>query len=266
MIIVDADVHVSATAGEGEIEVQDLVRLLDENEVDKAIAWPMLTYTREVSQDNKAIAEGMRKYPDRIIGFGGLNPCLGMEKTLEEFRQCVEEYGIKGFKLNGARDGYIIDNKNLTFPIFERIVEANLMVALHSGMNDPVRTHPWRIGNIAEGFPELKILMVHMGGVGVPGLHDAAIKIAQKYPNIYLVDSEVYRPRNILRAIDTPGAERVCYGSDEPFYPMKLALAMNKKLVEGLSEEEQKLVMGENILRILSLHSTLTVKAKKRAF
>ena len=87
----------------------------------------------------------------------------------------------------------------------------------------------------------------------MPGLHDAAIKIAQKYSNIYLVDSEVYRPRNILRGIDTLGAERVCYGSDEPFFPMKLALAMNKKLVEDLSEEEQKLVMGENILRILSL-------------
>lgn len=252
MIIVDADVHVSAMAGEGKIEIQDLVRLLDENEVDKAIAWPMLTYAREVSQDNKAIAEGMRKYPNRIIGFGGLNPRLGMEKTLEEFRRCVEEYSMRGFKLNGARDGYIIDDKDLTFPIFERIVEANLVAALHSGMNDPVATHPWRIGNIAKAFPELKILMVHMGGVGVPGLHTAAIEIAQNYSNICLIDSEVYRPRNILRAIDTLGAERVCYGSDEPFYPMKLALAMNKKLLEDLSEEEQKLVMGENILRILS--------------
>ncbi len=248
-MIVDADVHVSASKrGSIDITIEDLIRLMDKNKVDKAICWPMLTYTRQVSEDNKAIGEGMKTYPDRIIGFGGLNPRLGPKETLNELKKCVEKYGFKGFKMNGARDNYVIDDKSFTYPIIEKLSEEGVVLALHSGVNDPGGTHPWRIGNIAKDFPKLKILMVHMGGAGVPGLHDAAIKMGEEYPNIFLLGSEVFQFRAITEAIKKLGADRVCYGSDAPFSPMKVTLAIYGAVLEDFSEEEKKSVMGENIL------------------
>ena len=62
-MIIDADVHVSASKrGSIDLTIEDLIKLMDKNRVDKAISWPMLTYTRQVSEDNKGIAEGMKKY------------------------------------------------------------------------------------------------------------------------------------------------------------------------------------------------------------
>lgn len=250
-MIVDCDIHISARGEEGELAVEGLMRLMDENGVDKAIAWPMVSYTRQVAEDNRAIAQGMKKYPERIIGFGGLNPQLGIEQARDELKRCIEEYGMKGFKLNGARDGYYIDDPELAYPLIEKASQSGVVLAFHSGVNDPARTHPWRIGNIARSFPNTKILMVHMGGAGSPGLYDAAIKIAQQFPNINLVATEA-DPKAIKRAIKVLGATRVCYGSDEPFTLMKVALAVFKVLLEELSTPDRELIMGQNILRILS--------------
>lgn len=250
-MIVDGDVHISARGGEEEVTVEGLMKLMDENGVDKAITWPMVSYTRQVAEDNQAIWQGMKKYPERIIGFGGLNPRLGIEQAMNELKRCIEEYGMKGFKLNGARDEYYIDDPELAFPLIEKASQLGAVIALHSGVNDPAKTHPWRIGNIARSFPETKILMVHMGGAGRPGLYDAAIKIVQQFPNIYIVATEA-DPKAVIKAIRVLGANRVCYGSDEPFTPMKIALAVFKVLLEDLPTSDRELVIGQNILRIIS--------------
>lgn len=84
MIIVDGDTHVSANPGNGSIGIEDLINLLDENGVGMAICWPMVSYTRQVSDDNLAIAEGMGKHSKRIVGFGGLNPRLGLNEAKDE--------------------------------------------------------------------------------------------------------------------------------------------------------------------------------------
>jgi hypothetical protein len=252
MKIVDADVHISARGLEDEITIEQLLGNMSRLGVDRAIAWPMLSYRREVSEDNKAIAAGQKCSPDRIIGFGGLNPMLGKDQTHRELRRCIEEYNFKGFKLNGARDGYYIDDEHLALPVIEEIASRKLVIALHCGANDPVHTHPWRIGNIARRFPSTTILMVHMGGAGIPGLYDAAIRIAKQYSNLYLVGSEA-DPKAILRAIRELGANRICYGSDCPFSIMKISLATYTALLEDVSEEERKLVMGGNIARLLHL-------------
>ena len=250
-MIIDGDTHISFHLGDLDIGVEDLIKLMDENGVDKAICWPMVSYTRQVLDDNRAIAQGMRKYEERIIGFGGLNPRLGLDKAEDELKKCVEKYGMQGFKLNGARDQYYIDDKALSYPLIEEISKRGLVLALHSGNNDPARTHPWRIGNIARSFPEIKILMIHMGGVVFPGLYDSAIKITEQFPNIYIIATEA-DPKAIIKAINVLGAERVCYGSDAPFTLMQVAKATFLALLEDFSEKEQKLVMAENLLRIFS--------------
>jgi len=253
MVIVDADVHVSATKrGDIDITIDDVIRLLDENGVDKAVVQPMLTYTRHVSEDNAAIADGEKRYPNRLIGFGGLNPRLGTKQTFDELKKCVEEYGFKGVKMNGARDLYIIDDREFTYPFIEKVSQNGLILALHSGSNDPIRTHPWRIGNIARDFPELRILMIHMGGVGNPGLYDSAIRIAERFPNIWLIGSEVYDYRAIERAIRAIGAKRLCYGSDAPFSMIKVTLAIYNAILKDLPSPWRDLVMGENILQLVS--------------
>ena len=63
-------------------------------------------------------------------------------------------------------------------PVVEQIAARGMVLALHCGSNDFERTHPYRVAKIAAAFPNLHILMIHMGGAGLPTLHAAAIEFA----------------------------------------------------------------------------------------
>lgn len=251
-MIIDADCHISAKPTGFEIGIDELLKRMDSVGVDKAICWPMLSYTREVAADNRAIYRGKQAHPDRIISFGGINPRLGIDAAKTELERCINEYGVSGVKLNGARDSYYIDDPQLSLPLIERIAEARLVLALHCGANDYERTHPFRIAKISDLFPELKILVIHMGGAGIPSLHDAVIEYAARYPNWYLVDSEADY-RKILQALRILGPERICYGSDTPFNPMRYEWGIRQVVYQDLALSDKVRVFGGNVAGLLGI-------------
>jgi predicted TIM-barrel fold metal-dependent hydrolase len=252
MKVFDFDVHLAAKKGSVAITISELIPIMDKLGIDQAVTWPHVSYTRQVSDDNRAIGEAAKKYPGRILGFGGLNPMLGKQEAMDELKRCVEEYGVRGFKLNGARDGYYNDDKELAIPLIEKIADRGLTLAFHSGANDPIHSHPYLVANVAKAFPELTIIMVHMGGAAIPGLYEDAIRVARDCPNVTLVGSEA-DPKAIIRAIRELGPARVCFGSDTPFVLPQVALSMFNVILEEFDERTKQLVMRENALRVLGL-------------
>ena len=89
MIVIDGDVHISSESdiNQNKITSEELLKIMEENQVDKALPSPKLSYTRQVKDDNKAIAAAQNKYPNKIIGVGGINPRLGVESSLEELNR-----------------------------------------------------------------------------------------------------------------------------------------------------------------------------------
>jgi predicted TIM-barrel fold metal-dependent hydrolase len=252
MMYIDADCHVSSRHSGPGIGIDELLRQMDEVGIDRAVCWPMVSYTREMATDNRAIYEGARAHPERIINLSGVNPLLGLEEARDELRRCIEVYGVKGVKLNGARDGYYIDDPALSLPLIEIAAEAGIAVAFHCGANDFEKTHPFRIAKISDQFPDLPIMMVHMGGSGNPSIHDAVIDFAIRYTQWYLIDSEADY-RKVLQALTVLGADRICTGSDTPFCPMRYEWAIRRAVYQDLDEDSRALVMGGNIARLFAL-------------
>ena len=253
-MIIDADVHISPApeAGIG-IGVDELLRRMDAAGVEKALTWLHPPYLRELDQANAYVYEAMRQHPARVLGFGWADPNLGVEKAKDTVRKCVTEYGFYGVKLNGAQNGFYVDDPTLSLPVIEEIARTGKLLAFHVGADAYEQTHPFRVGKIAALFPELPILVVHMGGAGSPDLSNAAIEVAQEHSNLTLIGSEI-RSLPILRAIDTLGATRVCFGSDTPFELMHVEVARyNALLKRAVSEEEKASIMGGNLVRLLEL-------------
>jgi predicted TIM-barrel fold metal-dependent hydrolase len=249
---IDADCHISGrTSGPG-IGVDELLRQMDALGVDRAVCWPMVSYTRETWTDNRAIHAGLQAHPDRIIPFAGVNPLTGLEAAKDELRRCIGELGVRGVKLNGARDGYYIDDPTLSLPLVDMVAEAGLALAFHCGANDFEKTHPFRIAKISDMYPDMPILIVHMGGSGSPNMHDAVIEYAGRYPNWYLIDSEADY-RKVLAALAQLGPERICYGSDTPFCPMRYEWGLRQAIYADLSDEARASVMGGNMARLFGL-------------
>lgn len=250
-MIVDADCHISSQQTDHlAITSDELLRQMDLAEVDKALIWLKPPYNRDIGPENRAVYEATQKHPDRFLGFGWANPRLGKNFTLDTIRQCFEEYGFHGVKFNGAQDDYVIDDPTLSMPYIEKAAEYGKVIAFHIGADFYENTHPYRLGNIAAAFPETRFIMIHMGGAALPPLATAAIETAANHDNITIIGSAI--PEGpILQALEALGTERLCFGSDTPFYMMHVRLAMYRALLRDYSQTDKANILGGNLLRLL---------------
>lgn len=205
-----------------------------------------------IDAGNAYVVRAMRDYPERILGFGWADPNLGVERAIVDAKRAIDN-GCHGVKLNGAQNGYPIDDPRLALPVIAAIAKTGTVLALHRGADAPDFTHPARVATIARAFPELRILVVHMGGAAFHDLSAAAIAVAREHANLTLIGSAV-RAIPILTAIRTLGAERVCFGSDTRFELMPVELAKYRALLKDeLAPDELATVLGGAIARVLRL-------------
>jgi len=254
-MIIDADTHISPTGEDAmAITVDDLLHRMDRAGVDKALTWLRPPYLREVDESNAYVHQAMQQHQDRILGFGCADPHLGLDKARDAVKRCIDDYGFYGVKLNGAQNSYYIDDPEVSLPIVEEIAKTGKLLAFHVGTDAFENTHPFRVAKIARMFPEVQILMVHMGGVGHADLSNAAIEMAQECPNLTLVGSAV-RAVAVLKAVKTLGADRVCFGSDTPFALMHVEVAKYNALLDGeVTPEEKQMIMAGNLARLMGLN------------
>jgi hypothetical protein len=249
--IVDADCHISSHKFDGlAITADELIAQMDRNGVERALVWLKPPYDKNIEPENRAIFAATQRYPDRLLGFGWVNPRLGRDAARAAVDRCLGEYGLLGIKFNGAQDGYVIDDPKLVLPHIEHAASYGKVLAFHIGADFYENTHPYRLGHIAARFPEARFLLIHIGGAGLPALDRAAIETAQAHPNITLIGSNV-NEHAIARAIDVLGADRVCFGSDAPFRMQHVQMAMYDALLRDHPEADRAKVMGANILRVV---------------
>lgn len=254
MRIIDADTHISPLGQANCITADELIRRLDYCNIDKALAWLRPPYMREIDSSNRYIYESVKKYPDRILGFGWADPMIGVDRAKDAVKQCVYEYGLLGVKLNGAQNEYYIDDERLSMPVIEEIAKTGKPIAFHIGADAYERTHPFRLAKIAKRYPEMPILMVHMGGAGIPDLSEPCMEVALEHKNIMLIASAT-QDTALLKAITVLGSKRVCFGSDTPFRLMHAQLAMTKAVLDGenFTDEQKDDVLYGNIAAFLGV-------------
>ncbi len=249
-MIIDADCHICSQKFDQSAIVDDeLIELMDQAGVDKALTWLRPPYNKNIDPENAAVHQAVQKYPNRLIGFGWTNPNLGKEPAERAIKQSFEEYGFAGIKFNGAQDNYVIDDAGV-MPFIEKACSFKKPIAFHIGADFYENTHPYRLGRIAKRFPETSFLMVHMGGAGTPSLARAAIETALDCPNITIIASAI-PDVHIRKAIIALGGQRICFGSDSPFGIMNAQLAMHRAILEEFDETTRKAVLGETISALI---------------
>ena len=98
---------------------------------------------------------------------------------------------------------------------------------------------------MARAFPNVKLILAH---IGQPDAVEAAIRAANRYENIYVDTAGV--SINVLRqAIEKIDRHKILMGTDASWGRFEYSIALVKKATED--EEIRRLIMGENICRIL---------------
>lgn len=251
MLIIDADTHIAPTGGEFTLE-KHLARM-ERAGINKTLTWLKPDYEGEGIEGHlRYVYDATQAHPDKILGFGWADPTVGVEHAKAMVKLCTEAYGFYGVKLNGAQNFYKIDDPELSLSVIEEIAKTGKMLAFHIGPDAYERTHPLRARKIALRYPEMPILMVHMGMTDWD-MNRAVVEVAQECPNMYLIGSAT-NDKAVLYAVKQLGADRVCFGTDAPFQRPHVVKAWYQALLEDeVSEAEIEMVMGGNIARLFEL-------------
>ena len=217
--------------------VEMMLRDMDKAGVDMAVGCSLGQMI-----DNDYTAGVMRQYPDRIIGFGQVNPRT--PDATDIVRKGREVHGLPGLKLHPTMHGYHVVDHGLLDPVFEVCAELGIVV-LFNALDDPF-VSPLGIEEIARGFPNVPVLIAHMGTVWNVM---EAIMVAKRNPNIFLETSstQLIEVRTAHRDV---GANKIVMGTDWPGSDFELE---RLKIAKSIPEAERAMVEGGTLARLLGL-------------
>jgi predicted TIM-barrel fold metal-dependent hydrolase len=160
---------------------------------------------------------------------------------LEEAETFLDHPKFLGMKLHPLIDGYHPNDPSV-HPLMELLADrGGRPVLIHCG--HPIFTLPWSIEELAAGFPQVPVVMGHMGHGNVVYIN-ASIDIAARNPNVYLETSGMPMHTKIRDAVERVGPDRVMYGSDAPFHHP--AVEILRVQVSGLEPDLLERVLHGN--------------------
>ncbi|MBQ7263761.1 MAG: amidohydrolase [Synergistaceae bacterium] len=238
---IDAHSHLGDFEGWTGVEFgeQELLRQMEEHDIERTfLAGPS-------SQGNDIVLDAFQRHPDKIVPFVWIDPVRDdVERKLGRY---IVDEGFRGVKMHPLFDAFVADDP-VADPVMAFAEAHRVPVFIHCG--HPPFSLPWSIALLAERWPKVKVVMIHMGhGHGV--YIDASIKMARRYDNLWLEMSGMPMGCKIAEAYRTVGADRILFGIDLPFHHPTVEI--QKVLTCGLSDAEQQDVFYRNAKKLLDL-------------
>jgi predicted TIM-barrel fold metal-dependent hydrolase len=168
--------------------------------------------------------QALKKYPDRFVGQGHVDPNRGT-RGIKEMVQQYEEFGVRSFgAFNAGYNPQVAIDAPLMYPIYAKCVELDVPIFVCAGVPGP-RFPMWPqkvelIDQVMYDFPDLVFVTRH----GCEPWEKLAMKLMLKWPNLYYSTSAFapkYYPEEIVKYANTRGADRIIYAG---YFPMGLSL------------------------------------------
>ena len=242
--------------GERVASAESLVAAMDSQGVDRAICftWPFADPAL-CAEANDYVAAACRRFPDRLTGFGVIQPTD--PGAAAEVVRCAR-LGLRGIgEVNSDAQGWELLGDAVAAPVAESVA-AGMPWTLHC--SEPVgHTYPGkgtatpdRVLAFAARHDSLTLICAHLGGglplfAHIPEVGEACRRLlfdtaAQPF---------VYEPAVYRVLAESIGAERLLLGTDHPLLDVPRYLRALE--TAGLSEAERALVSGANAAALLGL-------------
>ena len=167
--------------------------------------------------------------PDKYVPFFWID-VNDVERSVAELEVAVGEWGCKGVKFQLLLQHLYANDRRL-YPVYEKCSQLGLVVTFHTGavafpqeFGIPHITkyaHPLPTDEVAFDFPDLRIILAHMGG----NWHYEALILAEKHENVFM--DTAYLPffckrmlpnvtagQIIERAVEVLGPQRILYACE----------------------------------------------------
>ena len=236
---------------------RELVAAMDANGVDRSVVFGFpWRKTDIVKEHNDYVLESVTQFPDRLIGFGCLNP-FDPHASREAIR-CLDG-SLKGIGELAFYDfGMTAGADESLAPIMEICRERNVPVLIHT--NEPIgHMYPGKTPNtlaqiygLIQKFPQNTIILAHWGG-GIFFFNLLKREVKASLQNVYvdtaaspfLYDPEIYKV-----AVQVIGADKILFGSDYPL--INPSRYFSEMQAAGLNKAEIEAICGHNALKLMA--------------
>ncbi len=236
----------------------ELIASMDEAGIDISVITNIGWTTHELClETNDYIMESVARYPERLVGFGAVQP-QSPEGAAAEIERCAEA-GLKGIG-EMRPDIQLLDltDELMMAPFVEALIRHKLILLTHAsepvghdypgkGAITPDMLYPFIIN-----FPDLTIVCAHWGG-GLP-FYALMPEVKKAMANVYFDTAAsplLYAPEIYNQVIQLVGADKILFGSDYPLLAQARLLKEIKAL--NLPKETENLILSENARRLLGI-------------
>jgi predicted TIM-barrel fold metal-dependent hydrolase len=246
-LVIDAHGHLG-TYGAFDIPAstpEAIVAIMDRIGVRALCASHLMALVGDCRAGNDLLAEAMRRYPGRFIGYAVANPNRP-EEIEPELERCRQALGMRGIKVHAGFAAQPVDS-----PGFWRMYEwsaahGNLPVLGH-GFDDAAAME-----RIALAFPQVPFIVAHAGGAYRGGVPDPVILLAARLDNIYLdLCSSLAYEGALERLVRLVGAQKLLFGSDLCF--QQATQQVGRVLFADISEPDKEAILGLNAAQLFGL-------------
>ncbi|MDP2729073.1 MAG: amidohydrolase family protein [Dehalococcoidales bacterium] len=241
----------------------ELIASMDEHGVDISVVLNLGWTSHELCvETNDYILESVARFPERLIGFGSVQPQL-LESALAEIERCAKG-GIKGIG-EMRPDIQLLDLKNekVMEPFIKTIISRKLILLTH--ISEPVgHQYPGK-GDVTPEllypfitrYPDLTLVCAHWGG-GLP-FYALMPEVKKALGNVFFDTAAspfLYNPQIYSQVIQLVGTDKILFGSDYPLLSQSRLLREIKSL--DLSEETKNLILSGNAQKLLGIKNSFS--------
>lgn len=247
---IDGHIKLGRTFRGENIRVEDYIKLMEQEKIDKALVCPNKPNTYMVEDGNQFVSELIAENPDLFWGAVRLNPWDG-EKAIKELdHRLKENKNFKAVYLNPWEEQFQC-NALLVNQIMDHIKKLNLPVIIEAG-------YPWvsqifQIADLARRYKEMKFIATNAGQLDLSGstLGDVA-KVMEKNDNIYLGSAGACGAQ-WMADIEKEYPGKIIFETNYPFMePHIETVRIEKGFMQSVEKER---IFGNNILDVLNIRS-----------
>ena len=203
----------------------------------------LMSAQEDIDKNNRLVKLLTEHFPD-IYGL------YWLDKTNWVYPQIDGK--MVGFKYHGAYTGYPVTNSSYVIGM-EYLNSKSALLMVHCGRyKEGARssnTSYHHALDIATTYPNIKVIMAHMGGTDTT-ICKKAVKDSSDYNNVYFDTSGITTPYIIEYAVDHLGSKRILFGSDAPWCSFN---AMYHTVLDAaIPEDDKKNIFTDNFETLIA--------------